>query len=495
MSTATASISNDVLITHELEKRPTHLPDYRTESLALHALAQDLASTPERVLSRIVHIARELCRAGSAGFSMLERDAEGRENYRWAAIAGPLETYERKVVPKNNSPCSYCQETNTHHLFKEPHLAFSWMEELKPRISETLYFPLFGDNRLLGCLWLAAHDEGKVFDNEDVRVVKGLAGFTSGALKMLRLVSSQQKSREEAEMAKTSYLNLLNSLSDVVVWESDPARNLSFISRSVERLFGYSRERWLGEVDFLSQIVHPEDRQVASAFFKTMLESSLSPETEFRCVASDSQVLWLKHKVDVVRDSQTGTVRQLRGTMTDISKSKQIEVLLREKEEMYSEVLNSLPVGVYICDAQARIKQWNARTVEIWGSEPHANQPEHEFYSPLHTQDLSGNAMNPEELPGTKALREGKKIKASEFTITKPNGEALLLVGEASPIRNPRGELVGAVCSLDESKSLTIEAELRAAQERLISAGLFNVSEATAPANSEESDSRIPAIK
>lgn len=67
---------DDVLITAELARRPQREPDYKAESRALTALAQALASRPEQVLQKLAELAMELCRADSAGISVLEPDGE-----------------------------------------------------------------------------------------------------------------------------------------------------------------------------------------------------------------------------------------------------------------------------------------------------------------------------------------------------------------------------------------------------------------------------------
>ena len=76
-----------VLSTAELSRRPSRRPDYQTENQALVTLAQELANSPSSILQRLVETALELCRAHSAGISLLEGEA-GRKIFRWHAIAG-----------------------------------------------------------------------------------------------------------------------------------------------------------------------------------------------------------------------------------------------------------------------------------------------------------------------------------------------------------------------------------------------------------------------
>jgi hypothetical protein len=68
---------DDVLITAVLKLRPAQPPDYVAENRALAALAEAMVATPESILQKLVQAAFDLCRADSAGISILE--SAGRE--------------------------------------------------------------------------------------------------------------------------------------------------------------------------------------------------------------------------------------------------------------------------------------------------------------------------------------------------------------------------------------------------------------------------------
>ena len=63
----------DVVINSELINRPSKAPNYEAENQALLALAQTLADAPDKILQRLAETALQLCRADSAGISLLEQ--------------------------------------------------------------------------------------------------------------------------------------------------------------------------------------------------------------------------------------------------------------------------------------------------------------------------------------------------------------------------------------------------------------------------------------
>src|SRR5690349_14877312 len=82
-----ASLPVSALSTTELSRRPSRPPDHATENHALIALAKEMAAAPERILQKLADTALSLCRAHSAGLSLLE-DGDQRRNFHWRAVAG-----------------------------------------------------------------------------------------------------------------------------------------------------------------------------------------------------------------------------------------------------------------------------------------------------------------------------------------------------------------------------------------------------------------------
>ena len=76
-----------MLSTDELRRRPSRRPDHAAENQALIALAQAMATSPEDILQKLADTALSLCRAHSAGLSLLE-DGDQKSNFHWRAIAG-----------------------------------------------------------------------------------------------------------------------------------------------------------------------------------------------------------------------------------------------------------------------------------------------------------------------------------------------------------------------------------------------------------------------
>ncbi|MHB1559046.1 MAG: GAF domain-containing protein, partial [Isosphaeraceae bacterium] len=121
----------DILITDELRSRPSRPPDHAAENRALRVLAEAMGEAPRAILQTLVDTVRELCRADSAGISILESD-DGRAVFRWPAIAGRLAAAAGEQVRWDAAPCWVVLERDAVQLFVHPDRYFAFSTPLDP---------------------------------------------------------------------------------------------------------------------------------------------------------------------------------------------------------------------------------------------------------------------------------------------------------------------------------------------------------------------------
>jgi hypothetical protein len=131
----------DVLITSELSRRRSRAPNYSAENRALVTLAREMATKPKNLPQKLVDLALELCRAGTAGISLLKTDAEG-EYFSWEALAGVYDPRVGGRTPRNFSPCGTTLDRGAPQLFSCPARYFTYFEGVDSPIAEGLVIPL-----------------------------------------------------------------------------------------------------------------------------------------------------------------------------------------------------------------------------------------------------------------------------------------------------------------------------------------------------------------
>jgi GAF domain-containing protein len=170
-----------VIITEELALRPAGEPDFEALNAALLALAQTLANSPGKILQQLVETALKLCRAQSAGISLLEEE-NGRGIFRWHALAGEYAPHIWGTTPREFSPCGTVLDTDRAQLMSHLDRHFTYFAEVEPRIAEALLVPFYVGGKAVGTVWVVSHDDQvRQFDAEDQRVITTLSEFAAAA--------------------------------------------------------------------------------------------------------------------------------------------------------------------------------------------------------------------------------------------------------------------------------------------------------------------------
>jgi diguanylate cyclase (GGDEF)-like protein/PAS domain S-box-containing protein len=120
--------------------------------------------------------------------------------------------------------------------------------------------------------------------------------------------------------------------------------------------------------------------------------------------------------------------------------------------EIYRTVLDNLQTGVYIVDRNRRIRFWNEGAEQITG---YLRQDvvgrflrEHFLASGNDTNDIDSDPEDPINL----AFRDGKPSTV-DVSILHKEGYRVPILLRTSPIRNGRGEVIGAAESFERNRS------------------------------------------
>ena len=129
----------DVDIKGELRSRAFRQPDYEAEHRALLQLADAMAEHPSDVLQKLIDITCEVCRAHTAGLSLFETH-NGKELFRWEAVAGRYADCRNNTMPRNASPCGTTVDRNATQLMYMAERVFPALKA-DPPVVEALLLP------------------------------------------------------------------------------------------------------------------------------------------------------------------------------------------------------------------------------------------------------------------------------------------------------------------------------------------------------------------
>jgi len=139
---------------------------------------------------------------------------------------------------------------------------------------------------------------------------------------------------------------------------------------------------------------------------------------------------------------------------------------LHQSEELLRNVLDTLPVGVWITDQDGKISMANPAAERIWGGRRYVGLDQYGEYKGWWAD--TGELIAPEEWALARAITRGEVSINEIIDIQCFDGTRKTILNSASPIRDDRNEIVRAiVVNQDITELRKAEGELKRSEERL----------------------------
>jgi PAS domain S-box-containing protein len=165
--------------------------------------------------------------------------------------------------------------------------------------------------------------------------------------------------------------------------------------------------------------------------------------------------------------------RQKQNLMREREKRiRETEELLRAGRKL-SAVLETLPIGVLIADAQGRVCQINEEVSRIWGGRVGEQEHEHAYGEFLGWWTRDGQLIKAANGPLERALSLGESSHNELTRIRCLDGTVKTVLNSASPLRSLEGGIVGVVVVIqDVTEHEQIGRDMERRIQSLISAGV-----------------------
>ncbi len=159
------------------------------------------------------------------------------------------------------------------------------------------------------------------------------------------------KMREESIVTnERRFRDLVNSI-DGIVWEMEyPSFRFLFVSKQAEIILGYPLQDWYEVESFWEQKMHAEDLAQAKSYCQFMSEKHEDHDFEYRMLAVDGRVVWIRDLVTVVVEDNRPV--RLLGVMIDVTAQKELLDDLSRSEQNYREIFNAASDAIFIHDSE-----------------------------------------------------------------------------------------------------------------------------------------------
>jgi PAS domain S-box-containing protein len=230
-----------------------------------------------------------------------------------------------------------------------------------------------------------------------VKVITALASLSTAALlvrvvpRVLCLPSTQEMrtaneelNRRAATLKKTEerFRQMADNIQEIF-WILDPqTKEVSYVSPAFEQICELPLDSLYSNPTSYRELIHPQDRQRVLAELEK-LESTNRFDEEFRIVCPSGTVKWVR-AIGFTAKDPAGYVRTLVGTAQEITARKQMEVVLRESEDRYRDLVEHSTDLICTYNMQGRLLSINELPARLLGysREELLNKPMRDFLLP-----------------------------------------------------------------------------------------------------------------
>jgi PAS domain S-box-containing protein len=435
----TSSVGDDaiplesVLCTDELNRRPSRPPDYQAESRALGELAEALADSPRTILQKLVEVALKICRADSAGVSLLTKDDGGRHFY-WPAVAGAWTPHLGGGTPRNFGPCGVVLDRNAVQLFTHPERYYRYLAPVSPPIEEALLTPFYVRGGAVGTVWVIAHDEGRKFDAEDMRLIASLGKFASAAYQVLESLDALEHGREALRESEERCRQLVHAL-PAAVYTCDAQGRVMLYNEAAVALWGrrpeIGKDLWCGSW----RIYEPDGTPMPldqCPMAVAIREGWAVRGQEIVIERPDGTRSYVLPYPDPIRNA-SGEVVGAVNMLVDLTERQRSE----EARARLASIIDSSDDAIVSKTLEGIVRSWNRGAERIFGYTAAEAVGQ-------HISLIIPAERRAEEDDVLARLRRGEKVDHFETVRQAKDGRKINISLTVSPVRNAEGRIIGA---------------------------------------------------
>ncbi len=151
-------------------------------------------------------------------------------------------------------------------------------------------------------------------------------------------MTRRKQTKQALQISQERYHQVISSISDHTyvsqITENGHYTNLH-LSPHLERLTGYSQEKFNTDFHFWATLVHPDDQSLAKAQLER-LATGHDSEVEYRVFRANGDIIWVRDSARVEFD---GTSKTIYGVISNITERKQVEETLKKHQSHLEELV------------------------------------------------------------------------------------------------------------------------------------------------------------
>jgi diguanylate cyclase (GGDEF)-like protein/PAS domain S-box-containing protein len=185
------------------------------------------------------------------------------------------------------------------------------------------------------------------------------------------ILLNRRNNRQVHEQLETLQKNEENQRSLVktvpsIIFKGYADGTADFFDDQVEKVTGYPVDEFNSHRMKWTDIILPEDMEQAQEAFDLALKTNSLYIREYRIKAKSGAIRWIRERGHIILDAK-GKIDSVTSICTDITKAHEIEAGLRQSEEKYRLLIESIPSVVFKGYAGGYIEFFNQKIQELTG--------------------------------------------------------------------------------------------------------------------------------
>ena len=252
------------------------------------------------------------------------------------------------------------------------------------------------------------------------------------------------------------------------IWDWNLQTGEFYINENIIEKLVTNRENWHPNFDFWQTFIHPDEQQKAANEIRQQLQSGENQLlSEYRIKSVNNHSTWLTFSGTIIDRDSNSTPLRATGTVTDITRQKEIEIALKQERQLAQITLESINEAVITTDRHGQIITLNPKAEKLLHTvKETATGLKLAQLCTLKDEQSGMDAQDPISL----CLNADLSFNLSQLTLTSNNDTTAFIDCSVSPIHDANNELVGSVMVIRDvtyARQMSHEMEHRAQHDAL----------------------------